>query len=118
MGIVEDTEYNEIPDDGFDHLKMVVDLEEYMKEIGLGEYYEEVKEYKSVIRDVSNTNEYSGTPRRTVAAAYRAATGVTYGEAAEKFDVTRDGENVDEPYGDGVRCASRNLGFSEEQEAD
>ena len=89
-------EYEEVPENAPDHLKMAADLERYMEEEGIGEYGEEISSFfEENLVEAANSAAFSAHPVVAIAAAYKASTGATTEKAIEKFGVESyvDSEN-------------------------
>lgn len=93
-------EYEEVPENAPDHLKMAADLERYMEEEGIGEYGEEISPFfEEKLVEAANSAAFSAHPVVAIAAAYKASTGVSFEKAVEEFELegyvdSEDSENT------------------------
>lgn len=105
---LDSMEYEELPEESPEHLKMSVDLEKYIEEKGLEEYSEEIMQFEEDLLEAADHQKFATSPVVALAAAYRAATGERYQTVAEKFEVPRG-------LGEQVRGVYQKLGFDEKE---
>lgn len=129
----EDLDYDDVPEDAPDHIKMAVDLERYMEEREVEEYTDEVMEMEDNLVEAANQQKFATDPLVAIAAAYRAVTGERYETVAGKFGLVYDGIDHSEmdrsmrdlpeeelpkkefPEKERVMRAYHHLGFDEEE---